>query len=168
MFASGIMKSKTFLLLGTNLGDRKKNLTIARNSIEVKVGAIVRASSIYQTAAWGKSDQPDFLNQVVEVETELPATRVLFEILEVEKLMGRVRTVKWSERLIDIDILLYENAIINSPGLTVPHPHLPFRRFALMPLAEIASDYIHPQLNLTIAQLLEQCPDALEVTAIDE
>ncbi len=161
------MKTKTFLLLGTNLGDRKKNLTIARNAIKLNVGEIVQTSSIYQTAAWGKPDQPDFLNQAIEVETELPAASVLNEILDVERIMGRVRSVKWSERQIDIDILLYESEIIKLPELMVPHPQLPFRRFALTPLAEIAPDYVHPQLKLTIAQLLKQCPDVLEVSVIE-
>ena len=161
------MKNKTFLLLGTNLGDRKKNLTVARNSIELNVGPIIKASTIYRTAAWGKTDQPDFLNQAVEVETEFPATRVLKEILEAERIMGRMRSVKWSERLIDIDILFYANSVINTPELTIPHPQLPYRRFALMPLAEIAPDFIHPLLNLTIAALLERCPDLLEVTAVE-
>jgi len=161
------MKNKTFLLLGTNLGDRKKNLTVARNSIELNVGPIIKASTIYRTAAWGKTDQPDFLNQAVEVETEFPATRVLKEILEAERIMGRMRSVKWSERLIDIDILFYANSVINTPELTIPHPQLPYRRFALMPLAEIPPDCIHPLLSLTIAALLERCPDLLEVTVID-
>lgn len=161
------MKNKTFLLLGTNLGDRKKNLTVARNTIELNVGPITKASTIYQTAAWGKTDQPEFLNQAVEVETELTATRVLKEILEAERIMGRMRSVKWSERLIDIDILFYGNLVVNTPELTIPHPQLPHRRFALVPLAEIAPDFIHPQLSLTIAGLLERCRDLLEVTAID-
>ena len=161
------MKNKTFLLLGTNLGDRKKNLTVARNSIELNVGPIIKASTIYRTAAWGKTDQPDFLNQAVGVETEFPATRVLKEILEAERIMGRMRSVKWSERLIDIDILFYGNSVVNTPELTIPHPQLPHRRFALVPLAEISPDFIHPLLNLTIAALLERCPDLLEVTAVE-
>ena len=162
------MKNRTFLLLGTNLGDRKKNLSIARSCIEQKVGVIKNASSIYETAAWGKQDQPDFLNQAVEVETELSPKQVLREILEVEIIMGRVRTVKWSERLIDIDILLYGSLVINSTDLTVPHPQLPSRRFALVPLTEIAPQLIHPLLHVTIANLLGQCVDGLEVTAFKE
>jgi 2-amino-4-hydroxy-6-hydroxymethyldihydropteridine diphosphokinase len=162
------MKNRTFLLLGTNLGDRKKNLTIARDSIELSVGLIKNTSSIYETAAWGKSDQPDFLNQAVEVETELSPMRVLKKILDVETIMGRVRNVKWSERLIDIDILLYGDVVINSDELTLPHPQLPYRRFALMPLCEIAPQLVHPSLHTTISELLAQCPDRLEVTLVNE
>ncbi len=162
------MKHTTFLLLGTNLGDRKKNLTIARNTIELNVGTIVKASSIYETKAWGKTDQPDFLNQSLEVETELTPVAVLSEILEVEKVMGRMRGEKWSERLIDIDILLYDNATINSPDLTIPHPQLPNRRFALVPLSEIGGTRVHPILKVTIAELLERSPDSLEVHLVGD
>ena len=136
------MKKITFLLLGTNLGDRKKNLSTARDAIEVSVGTIVKASSIYQTAAWGKTDQPDFLNQALEVETPLSAEDVLVEILKVERVMGRRREQLWGQRIIDIDILLFESKIISSATLTVPHPQLQNRRFALEPLAEIAGEVI--------------------------
>src|SRR3989337_688808 len=105
------MKHITFLLLGTNQGDRKKNLTFARNAIELSVGPILKASFLYQTAAWGKTDQPDFLNQALEVETLLPPEEVLDEILSIEQTMGRRREEKWGERIMDIDILLYENEI---------------------------------------------------------
>ena len=162
------MKEITFLLLGTNIGDRKKNLSTARNFLEPNVGWIRKVSSIYQTEAWGKSDQPAFLNQAVEVESALPPLQLLKEILDVERIMGRVRTVKWSERLIDIDIIFYGSAVIDSKELTVPHPQLPVRRFALVPLSEIAPQFIHPLLKVTISELLEQCPDELEVHLFNE
>ena len=162
------MKKITFLLLGTNLGDRKKNLSIARNAIEVSVGTILKASSIYQTAAWGKTDQPDFLNQALEVQTALSAEDVLAEILKIERAMGRKRDQHWGERIIDIDILLFEKKMISSSTLTIPHPQLQNRRFALEPLAEIGSDVTHPLLQLTIQEMLEQCPDLLEVRRIPE
>ena len=162
------MKKITFLLLGTNLGDRKKNLSIARNAIEVSVGTILKASSIYQTAAWGKTDQPDFLNQALEVQTALSAEDVLAEILKIERAMGRKRDQHWGERIIDIDILLFERKIISSSALTIPHPQLQNRRFALEPLAEIGSDVTHPLLQLTIQEMLAQCPDLLEVRRIPE
>lgn len=162
------MKHITFLLLGTNQGDRKKNLTFARNAIELSVGPILKASSLYQTAAWGKTDQPDFLNQALEVETLLSAENVLGELLRIEQSMGRQREEKWGERIMDIDILFYENEIHNSPQLTIPHPELPNRRFALGPLAEIAGDIIHPVFNLKIQEMLERCSDPLLVRRLNE
>jgi|SRR5688572_5039449 len=160
------MKKITFLLLGTNLGDRKKNLTIARNAIEVSVGTILKASSIYQTAAWGKTDQPDFLNQALEIQTWLSPEKVLAEILKIEYTMGRTRDQHWGERIIDIDILLFEKEMISSTALKIPHPELASRRFALEPLAEIAGDVTHPVLQLTIQEMLAQCPDLLKVHRI--
>jgi 2-amino-4-hydroxy-6-hydroxymethyldihydropteridine diphosphokinase len=160
------MKKITFLLLGTNLGDRKKNLSTARKAIEVSVGTILKASSIYQTAAWGKKDQPDFLNQALEVQTALSAEDVLGEILKIEQTMGRTRDQHWGERIIDIDILLFEKKMISSMALKVPHPELANRRFALEPLAEIGGDVTHPVLHITIQEMLAQCPDLLEVRRI--
>jgi len=160
------MKKITFLLLGTNLGDRKKNLSIARNAIEVSVGTILKASSIYQTAAWGKTDQPEFLNQALEVQTSLSPEEVLAEILKIENTMGRTRDQHWGERIIDIDILLFEKEMISSTALKIPHPELAGRRFALAPLAEIAGGVTHPVLQLTIQEVLAQCPDLLEVHRI--
>ena len=162
------MKKITFLLLGTNLGDRKKNLATARKAIEVSVGTILKASSIYQTGAWGKTDQPDFLNQALEVQTALPAEGVLAEILKIEDTIGRTRDQHWGERIIDIDILLFEKEMISSTTLEIPHPKLANRRFALEPLAEIGGDVTHPGLQLTIREMLEQCPDVLEVRRILE
>ena len=160
------MKKITFLLLGTNLGDRKKNLSIARNAIEVSVGTILKASSIYKTAAWGKTDQPDFLNQALEIQTSLSPEEVLAEILKIEYTMGRTRDQHWGERIIDIDILLFEKEMISSTALKIPHPELASRRFALEPLAEIAGDVTHPVLQLTIQEMLAQCPDLLKVHRI--
>jgi 2-amino-4-hydroxy-6-hydroxymethyldihydropteridine diphosphokinase len=162
------MKNITFLLLGSNLGDRKKNLSTARNAIEISVGDVLKASSIYETGAWGKTNQPDFLNQALKVQTTLSPEDLLAEILKIELTMGRRREVHWGERTIDIDILLYETAIISLPSLTIPHPQLQNRRFALEPLAEIGGAEIHPVLGLTIQQILEKCSDVLEVHRIKE
>lgn len=157
------MNSVVFLLLGTNLGDRNKNLAAAQHAVEASVGHIRKMSSIYQTAAWGNTQQPDFLNQVLEVETRWAAETVLYEILSIEKRMGRTRLVKWGERIIDIDILLFDELIMTTAHLTIPHPELPNRRFALAPLAEIAGDLIHPLYKLTIGEMLERCTDQLDV-----
>ena len=160
------MKTITFLLLGTNLGDRKKNLIVARQAIESFVGGISKESSLYETAAWGRTDQPEFYNQAIEVLTTLSPEDVLQKVLFIEQTMGRRRLEKWGERIIDIDILLYGNEIIATPDLTVPHPEMANRKFALKPLAEIAGDTVHPLLKIKIQELLEQCRDPLAVSKI--
>ena len=162
------MKHITFLLLGSNLGDRKSNLQIARTSIAASVGTLLKASAIYRTAAWGKTDQPEFLNQALKIETALSPGEVLKEILEIEKNMGRIRAEKWGERIVDIDILLYDDVQLNSPSLILPHAQLAYRRFALVPLSEIGGEVIHPIYNTKISELLANCTDGLEVTKVAE
>lgn len=157
------MKKNTYLLLGTNLGDRENNLTLARAHIAEKIDAILQSSTIYETAAWGKEDQPSFLNQVIALKTKLDPHTLLAMLLQIEIMMGRERKIKWGERIIDLDILFYEDEVISDDQLTIPHPGIPFRRFTLLPLQEIAPDLVHPQLNKTITQLLASCPDPLEV-----
>lgn len=142
-----------FLLLGSNMGDRAFFLTSAITEIEKQVGPVVKRSSVHQTRAWGKTDEPDYLNQVLEAETMLTAEAVLHTILGIEKQLGRERKEKWGSRTIDIDILFYDDQVITEDDLVVPHPQLQNRKFTLEPLAEIAPDLVHPVLNLTIAQL---------------
>ena len=155
--------NKTYLLLGSNMGNSGRQLATAQMHIEKNIGNIVRSSSQYQTAAWGKTDQPDFLNQVVIVETSFTAHETMQSILSIEKKMGRLRTEKNAPRIIDIDILLFNKEIINLPKLIVPHPQLQNRRFVLIPLNELSPNLIHPILQKTIHQLLRVCPDNLAV-----
>ncbi len=153
----------TFLQTGTNLGDRLINLEQANDSIEKRVGKIVATSSVYETEAWGVTDQPLFLNQVLKIETRLTAQEVLEIVLNIELEMGRIRIQKWAERLIDIDVLFYNNEIINEENLIVPHPRIQERNFVLKPLIEIVSSLVHPIFNKTMAALLETSKDELKV-----
>lgn len=156
----------TYLLLGSNLGDSRNYIAIALSEIEAKLGVIVKKSSLYQTASWGKHDQPDFLNQVIELKTKLNPQDLLSGILSVEAFIGRKRLEKWGSRIIDIDILLYEDMIIEKTDLSIPHPYLAFRRFCLMPLCEIAPEFIHPCLGKNIQELLLELSDDLFVNKL--
>ena len=152
-----------FLLLGSNLGNREKYLQKAINLVETEIGVVTQISSVYETEAWGKTDEPNYLNQVVRVNTQLSARRVLEKVLEIETRMGRVREEKWGSRIIDIDILFYDRDIINEPGLIVPHPELHNRKFTLEPLNELVPDLQHPVLKKSIFQLKSELKDNLIV-----
>ncbi|NVK82834.1 MAG: 2-amino-4-hydroxy-6-hydroxymethyldihydropteridine diphosphokinase [Cytophagia bacterium] len=153
-----------YLLLGTNIGNRNKNLERAREMLVSNSITIRRESNIYETAAWGKEDQEPFLNQVIEVETGKSPQRMLFIANMIEKEMGRERFEKWGSRLIDIDILYFNDIVFQEESLKIPHPEIQNRRFTLTPMVEIAPDFIHPSLQKSQSQLLEDCADSLEVT----
>ena len=152
-----------YLLLGSNLGDSKKYISDAIRLIKAEIGAVISASSLYQTAAWGKIDQPDFINQIINIQSDSDPKQLLNKIIVLEKILGRQRIEKWGSRTIDIDILFYGNMIINEPDLVIPHPQLHNRRFTLMPLMELAPDFVHPILNQTISTLFESLKDKLYV-----
>ena len=152
-----------FLLLGSNLGHREAYLQDAVNHIEIDIAPVIKKSAIYETQSWGKTDEPDYLNQVIELKTGLQPTVILQKILDIEKLMGRKREVKWGSRIIDIDILFYGQAITNEPGLQIPHPELHKRMFTLIPMSEIAPDFIHPVLGKSIFQLKSELKSDLIV-----
>ncbi|MBL0882910.1 MAG: 2-amino-4-hydroxy-6-hydroxymethyldihydropteridine diphosphokinase [Chitinophagaceae bacterium] len=152
-----------YLLTGGNMGNRLNNLRQAADFIQQKCGKIVAHSSIYETEAWGKTDQPAFLNQALQVETDLSPDALMQILLDIESLMGRVRTIKMGPRIIDLDILLINDLIQTSTLVTIPHPALTLRKFALLPLAEIAPQLMHPVEKKSVLELLQICPDILNV-----
>jgi 2-amino-4-hydroxy-6-hydroxymethyldihydropteridine diphosphokinase len=161
------MANKAYLLLGTNLGDRAMHLEAARTGLSRSAGEITALSAVYETAAWGITEQPDFWNQVVALETDLPPEALLAAILAIEQSLGRARDQRWGARTLDIDILYYNDQVVETPALSVPHPQIANRRFTLAPLAEIAPGFVHPVLHLTQQQLLDACPDPLPVRRLD-
>ena len=148
-----------FLQLGSNLGDRELLLKDAITAIENRVGDVVEFSKVYESAPWRVEGQENYLNQILKVKTKLLADEVLLIVLDIEKQLGRIRLEKWGERLIDIDIIFYNDSIIETPELCVPHKHLHERMFVLTPLHNIAPEMVHPKYNKTIEELLNMCTD---------
>jgi len=155
--------NEVFLLTGGNIGNRLNYLLEAKEKIKKRCGRILQESSVYETAAWGNEKQEAFLNQVLKIESSLHPEKLLHTILQIEKYLGRKRELKYGPRTIDIDILFFDDDIINQHGLKIPHPQIQNRRFVLIPLSEIAGNKIHPVFNKTISQLLAECPDPLAV-----
>lgn len=155
-----------FLSLGGNLGNTREIFEQTYPLIEKKIGRILQKSSLYQTAAWGMTEQADFLNQVVEVETTLYPEAILSQLLAIEQVFGRVREVKWGPRNIDLDLLLLGEVQLNTAQLTLPHPRIQDRKFILIPLVEIAPDVLHPGLGKTAKGLLAHTTDTSTVTLI--
>jgi 2-amino-4-hydroxy-6-hydroxymethyldihydropteridine diphosphokinase len=157
-----------YLLIGGNIGDRLAFMAAAKEKMKQKGIELIRQSSIYETAAWGITDQPSFLNQVLEIETSLTPQKLLSELLCIEQELGRTRAEKNGARTIDIDILYFENQLIQAKGLSIPHDRISIRRFVLVPLTELIPDFIDPKTNKSIMEMLNDCPDTLEVAIYEK
>jgi 2-amino-4-hydroxy-6-hydroxymethyldihydropteridine diphosphokinase len=153
-----------YLGIGTNLGNREENLKEAVKKVEEFIGRVAKSSSVYETEPWGFHSSDEFLNMVVKVETRLTPSGLLGRILMIESLLGRVRGEKqYASRVIDLDILLYEDQVIDEKSLRIPHPLMHKRKFVMVPLCEIEPDLVHPVLKRTMASLLESCVDQSNV-----
>ena len=154
---------KAALMLGGNTGNIQLNFETAQRLLLEKAGEIEAVSSVYNSEPWGLSEQPEFINQALIISTLLQPLSLLEVCNEIEMQIGKNKTEVNGPRSIDIDILLYSDMVIQLPGLTIPHPRLHLRKFNLLPLAEIAPDWIHPLLHTSIRQLLKNCTDSLHV-----
>jgi 2-amino-4-hydroxy-6-hydroxymethyldihydropteridine diphosphokinase len=161
------MVNITYLLLGSNLGNKKNNLKQAILHLAEQAGQVTQQSSMYETLPWGVSDQPSYWNQVVVMATDLAPLALLQVIHRIEKQMGRERRTRYESRVIDIDILYFNDITLQTENLIIPHPQMAYRRFTLVPLAEIAPQLVHPVLHRTNDELLQHCADELEVKKLE-
>ena len=152
-----------YLQLGSNLGPREQFICEAVQEISDHVGKVNLRSQIYESTPWRVDGQENYLNQMIEVETLFSAPEILASILKIENDLGRVRIEKWGERLIDIDIIFFNNEIIETPHLCIPHKHMHERNFVLHPLNDIAPDVIHPKYNKTVSELFNESKDTEDV-----
>ena len=171
MMVTGLSRNmeKCYVLFGSNMGDKEAIFAQACLYINNRCGRVVKVSAAYESEPWGFEAEEWFLNRVIVVETELSPMDLLQQLLDIEKELGRVRHPEiqgYTSRTADLDLLYYGNRIIQTETLTVPHPRLHLRRFALVPLCEVAPDLKHPVLKLTQKELLEQCPDVCIVKEI--
>ena len=160
------MTHDIYIALGTNIGDRIENLRAAIRSLPPHFER-VRPSRIFETPPWGHADQPAFLNMAVHARTDLSPAESLARLKQVEVELGREQTFRWGPRLIDLDILFYDDLVLDSPPLVIPHPRLHERAFVLVPLADIAPDLVHPVLGKTVRGLLAEV-DASEIVPFAE
>lgn len=144
-----------YIGIGSNLGDKKANCLRSLKKLSAAGVVIRKESALYETMPWGLEEQPGFMNMTAEAETGLPPEKLLGVLKEIEREMGREESVRWGPRLIDLDLLFYDDKIIESETLTVPHRHLHERKFVLLPLSEIAPDLIHPVFKRSIKELKE-------------
>jgi len=159
--------SQAILLLGTNLGDKKRNLAIAREAIG-RFGKILGKSRCYESPPWGYQSTNSYLNQALIVETVLAPEELLVQLLQTEKAMGRIREEQgYADRTIDLDVLDYDGKVWESESLVLPHPRLHLRRFTLMPMGDVVPNWFHPTLGKSLATLLDECPDEVIPTAVD-
>lgn len=156
-----------FIGIGSNLGDRIENCINAVHEIS-NFATVLSTSSIYETEPVGKEDQPDFINCVVKIETELSPSGLLASLQSVEDRLGRRREERWQARVIDLDIIFYDDLIIETEGLTIPHPRAHLRRFVLLPLSEIAQERVHPVLKDSVSKLLDELRDTKSVVKVTE
>lgn len=159
-----------YILFGSNMGDKKQTFDEACSYINNRCGCIVEVSSAYLSEPWGFEAKEWFFNSVIVLKTDMKPEELLHQLLDIEDKLGRVRNSErkgYSSRTADLDLLYYGNQVINTPVLTVPHPRLHQRRFTLLPLCEVAPDFVHPVLGMTQTQLLEYCNDSLAVIKIE-
>ena len=152
-----------YIQLGSNIGERESFISKSMEQIEENIGEIITESSVFETIPWGNKNQNNFLNTVIKIRTPFDAFKILQKSQEIENNLGRERVDKWGERTIDIDILFYNNEIINTTKLIIPHPLIQQRKFVLVPLSEIAPNYMHPILKKSISTLLSECKDNQKV-----